>query len=116
MRVFAWTFQPQPPEAEEAESSRGAGPAPFPSGLIAGHHQASEKTRGSSPAGPTKVKPSCILVNTARASIVDTTAMVSPTHRRLAAAALDVYDQEPFPPMTPSLSLPNVVISPTTPE
>ena len=46
------------------------------------------------------MKPSCILVNTARASIVDT------------AAALDVFDQEPLPPTDPLLSLSNVVLSP----
>ena len=52
-------------------------------------------------------------MNTARASIVDTTAMIEALGTgKLAAAALDVYDQEPLPPDDPILSLPNVIISP----
>jgi phosphoglycerate dehydrogenase-like enzyme len=59
------------------------------------------------------MKPSCILVNTARASIVDSEAMTGALKTGLlAAAGLDVYDQEPLPPNDPLLSLPNVVLSP----
>ena len=60
-----------------------------------------------------KVKPSCILVNTARASIVDTQAMIDALRAgKLAAAGLDVFDHEPLPANDPILSLPNVVLSP----
>ncbi len=60
-----------------------------------------------------KIKPSCILVNTARASIVDTQAMIDALRAgKLAAAGLDVFDHEPLPANDPILSLPNVVLSP----
>jgi D-3-phosphoglycerate dehydrogenase len=84
------------------------------SDVIAVTIKASEKTRGLiSRQALEKIKPSCILVNTARANIVDTTAMIDALRTgKLAAAALDVYDQEPLPPDNPILSLPNVIISP----
>lgn len=76
--------------------------------------RASEKTKGLvSRQALKRVKPSCILVNTARASIVDTEAMMEALRTgRLAAASLDVFDQEPLSANDPILSLPNVVLSP----
>jgi D-3-phosphoglycerate dehydrogenase / 2-oxoglutarate reductase len=115
MKVWAWTFKPSPERAEEA----GIQFVEFDqllsqSDVIAVTIKASEKTRGLiSRQALSKVKPSCILVNTARASIVDTAAMIEALKAgKLAAAALDVYDQEPLPADDPILSLPNVVISP----
>jgi len=115
MKVWAWTFNPSPRRAEEAG-------IPFvefdqllsQSDVIAVTIKASEKTRGLiSRKALEKVKPSCILVNTARASIVDTPAMIEALRNgKLAAAALDVYDREPLPADDPLLSLPNVIISP----
>jgi phosphoglycerate dehydrogenase-like enzyme len=115
MKVWAWTFKPSPERAEEA----GIQFVKFDqllsqSDVIAVTIKASEKTRGLiSRQALSKVKPSCILVNTARASIVDTAAMIEALKAgKLAAAALDVYDQEPLPADDPILSLPNVVLSP----
>jgi len=115
MKVWAWTFNPSPRRAEEA----GIQFVEFDqllsqSDVIAVTIKASEKTRGLiSRQALAKVKPTCILVNTARASIVDTAAMIEALRKgTLAAAALDVYDQEPLPADDPLLSLPNVVISP----
>ncbi len=52
-------------------------------------------------------------MNTARASIVDTQAMIDALRAgKLAAAGLDVFDHEPLPANDPILSLPNVVLSP----
>ena len=115
MKVWAWTFHPSSQRAE------GTGihfvdldQLLSQSDVIAVTIKASEKTRGLiSRQALEKMKPSCILVNTARASIVDTAAMTDALRRgKLAAAALDVYDQEPLPADDPILSLPNVVISP----
>jgi len=115
MKVWAWTFHPSPRRAEEA----GIQFVEFDqllsqSDVIAVTIKASEKTRGLlSRQALEKVRPSCILVNTARASIVDTPAMIEALRKgKLAAAALDVFDQEPLPAGDPLLSLPNVVISP----
>jgi D-3-phosphoglycerate dehydrogenase len=59
------------------------------------------------------MKPSSILVNTARASIVDMEALTEALRgKKIAAAAFDVYDQEPLPLTDPILSLDNVVLSP----
>ncbi|KPK94443.1 MAG: hypothetical protein AMJ94_01755 [Deltaproteobacteria bacterium SM23_61] len=115
MKVWAWTFHPSPRRAEE----EGIQFVEFDqllsqSDVIAVTIKASEKTRGLiSRQALEKVKPSCILVNTARASIVDTPALIEALRKgKMAAAALDVFDQEPLPAGDPLLSLPNVVISP----
>jgi D-3-phosphoglycerate dehydrogenase len=60
-----------------------------------------------------KVKPTCVLVNTARGPIVnmdDVAAALS--DGRLAAAGLDVVDPEPLPASSPLYSLPNVILTP----
>lgn len=115
MKVWAWTLNPSPERAAES----GIQFVEFDqllsqSDVISITIQASEKTRGLiSREALAKVKPSCILVNTARASIVDTSTLIEFLRTgKIAAAALDVYDQEPLPPTDPLLSLANVVLSP----
>ncbi len=115
MQVRAWTFHPSAERA--AQSGVEFVELDFllaQSDVISIHIRASERTRGLiSREALARVKPSCILVNTARASIVDTPALIDCLRTgKLAAAALDVYDQEPLPPTDPLLSLPNVVLSP----
>ena len=59
------------------------------------------------------LKPTAILVNSARAALVDPDALVQTLRSgRIAGAALDVYLQEPLPTSDRLLSLPNVVLSP----
>ena len=115
MKVWAWTFNPGAQRAEDAGIQFvELDQLLSQSDVIAVTIKASEKTRGLiSRQALEKMKPSCILVNTARASIVDTAAMMEALRAgKLAAAALDVYDQEPLPADDPILSLPNVVLSP----
>lgn len=60
-----------------------------------------------------KMKPSSILINTARGPIVDPDALHTALKQgRIRAAALDVTEPEPIPPDSPLLGLPNCTIVP----
>ncbi|ANN80233.1 D-2-hydroxyacid dehydrogenase family protein [Bordetella flabilis] len=75
------------------------------------------------PSGPTRgllnrerlalMRPDSILVNTSRADLVDTAALVQALREgRPGFGAFDVFDTEPLPPDDPLLSLPNVLLTP----
>jgi D-3-phosphoglycerate dehydrogenase len=59
-----------------------------------------------------KMKPTVILVNTARGDLIDEKALANAlSEGRIAAAGLDVFEQEPLAPDHPFIRLPNVVLS-----
>ena len=60
-----------------------------------------------------RMKPTAILVNTARGPVVDTDALVAALHAgEIGGAALDVTDPEPLPADHPLLRAPNVLVLP----
>jgi D-3-phosphoglycerate dehydrogenase len=59
-----------------------------------------------------QMKPGAILVNTARGPIVNTSALLAALNEgRLAAAALDVFEEEPLPPDSPLRRHPRLIVS-----
>lgn len=59
------------------------------------------------------MKSSAYLINTARAAIVDETALIEAlSEKRIAGAGLDVFEAEPLPASHPLRSLANVVLTP----
>jgi glyoxylate reductase len=59
------------------------------------------------------MKPTAILINTARGPIIDQPALIQAlTNHTIAAAAIDVTDPEPPPPDDPIYTAPNLIITP----
>ncbi|WP_378944349.1 D-2-hydroxyacid dehydrogenase family protein [Mesorhizobium sp. ANAO-SY3R2] len=84
------------------------------SDVISVHLALSERTRGIVGVRELEaMKPSAMLINTARAAIVDQQALLDALQARsIAGAGLDVFEYEPLPTDHPLRCLPNVVITP----
>jgi glyoxylate reductase len=60
-----------------------------------------------------RMKPTAILINTARGAIIDQKALAQALHDgSIGGAALDVTDPEPLPPDDPLLKAPNLIVVP----
>jgi D-3-phosphoglycerate dehydrogenase len=116
MRVIAWTFNNDPARAstlgvelvERDEVFRQAD-------VLSIHLRNSPQARNFVGARELALmKPSAILINTARAAIVDQDALVEALRAgRLAGAGIDVFLQEPLTPeANPYIDMPNVVLAP----
>ncbi|PYT30037.1 MAG: glycerate dehydrogenase [Acidobacteria bacterium] len=111
MRVIAWTMHPDPALGFELvpldELLRASDVASL-------HLRLSADTRGFlGKPQLERMKPTSILINTARGPIVDETALVEAlTTGRIAGAGLDVFDVEPLPAEHPLARLENVVLTP----
>ncbi|RMF47331.1 MAG: D-glycerate dehydrogenase, partial [Anaerolineae bacterium] len=84
------------------------------SDFISLHTPLTEQTRHLIDAAAfAKMKPSAVLVNTARGPVVDPQALYEAlASRRIFAAGLDVTEPEPLPADSPLLQLDNLVIAP----
>ena len=59
------------------------------------------------------MKPNAVLINTARGPIVEEAALIEALQvKRLAGAALDVFEVEPLPPESPLMKMDNVMLAP----
>lgn len=111
MRVIAWTMHPDPSLGFELvpldDLLTGAD-------VVSLHLRLSEQTRGFLGARElAHMKPSAILINTARGLLVDQAALIAALcERRIAGAGLDVFETEPLPPGHPLTQLDNVVLTP----
>lgn len=115
MRVVAWG----PTLTEERAAGSGVTRVPLEtlfreSDVVSLHLRLSEQTRGLITGQHLSLmKPTAYLINTARGPLVDEAALITALReRRIAGAALDVYDIEPLFLNHPLLSLENIVLTP----
>lgn len=115
MRVIAWSENLTPQRAAESGVTWVSKKALFEQAdILTIHLVLSERSRGLVDAQALGwMKPGARLVNTARGPIVDEAALVQALQSgRLAAAALDVFAEEPLPLDHPFRRLPNVLATP----
>jgi D-3-phosphoglycerate dehydrogenase len=111
MRVIAWTMNPDRYPGVEFVPIDQLCAA---SDVISIHLRLSPATTGLIGAAAfSLMKPSAILINTARGAIVDERALIQAISAgQIAGAGLDVFAVEPLPPDHPIMDLNNVVITP----
>ncbi len=110
MRVTAWNRTPRAaPGVEFVELDRLLAE----SDVLSLHLLLTDETRGFlGTERLSRLRPSTILVNTARGALVDEPALIEALSTgRIAHAALDVFDEEPLPPGHPFTTLDRVTLS-----
>jgi phosphoglycerate dehydrogenase-like enzyme len=115
MRVIAWSQNLTADAAVAAGVVRVEKEELFrTSDVVSIHVVLSDRTRGLVTGREIGfMKPTAYLINTARGPIVEQSALLEALQlRRIAGAALDVFDQEPLPPDHVLRSLDNVVLTP----
>jgi D-3-phosphoglycerate dehydrogenase len=115
MEVLAWTFHPSPQRAEENDVRFVSKDDLLRSSdVVSLHLRLSDKTRGFFKKEDFDLmKPNAFIVNTARAGLIESGELYNALRsKKIAGAALDVFDQEPLPFGHPITALANVVITP----
>lgn len=115
MRALVWSPRLRPGERVGAATAAGSlGEILGRSDVVGLHVPLTDGTRGLIDAAAlARMKPSALLVNTARGPIVDTAALATAlASGALAGAGLDVLPNEPPPPNDPLLGLDNVILTP----
>ena len=119
MRVTAWTMHPNPALGFELVALEQLYRE---SDVVSLHLRLSSDTRSFiGKREIEKMKPSAILINSARGAIIDEQALLDALNsNRIAGAGLDVFEAEPLPDGHPLTRLHNVVLTPhsagVTPE
>jgi D-3-phosphoglycerate dehydrogenase len=122
MRVIAWTRRPAPDRAPAGVELVALETLFERADVVSLHLAYSKETEGIiSAALLARLRPGAWFVNTARARLVDTAALVALLSTgRIRGAAMDVHETEPTPVPHPLAELPNVVLTPhigyNTPE
>ena len=114
MRVIAWSPKPNAARAKAAGATFvDLDQLVSEADVISIHATVTDKTRRLINRDRLRrMKPTAYLVNTARAAIVDETALAEALRANaIAGAALDVFDREPLPANHPLLDLQNVVLT-----
>ena len=117
MEVIAWSQNLTPDKAQASGARLVSKEELFRSAdILTIHLVLSQRTRGLVGAVELQaMKPSARLINTSRGPIVDEPALIEVLReRRIAGAALDVFDIEPLPTDHPFRSLENVLATPHT--
>ena len=117
MRVIAWTLHPDEGRAlEMGVQYVDLETLLRQADVVSVHLRLSEETRGLIGANELSLmKPTALLVNTARGPLVDQAALVGALRSQaIGGAALDAFEEEPIPRNSPLLTLPNVILSPHT--
>lgn len=115
MRVIAWSENLTAERAQEVGVTYVSKQALFEQAdVLSVHLVLSDRSRGLVDAQALDwMKPTALLVNTARGPIVDEAALIKALQKqRIAGAALDVFDQEPLPALHPLRTLDNVLATP----
>ncbi|WP_455807522.1 D-2-hydroxyacid dehydrogenase family protein [Pseudomonas fluorescens] len=115
MRVIAWSENLTAERAEQVGVTYVNKQALFEQAdVLSVHLVLSERSRGLVDAQALGwMKPTALLVNTARGPIVDEAALIKALQKQqIAGAALDVFEQEPLPAMHPFRTLDNVLATP----
>jgi phosphoglycerate dehydrogenase-like enzyme len=115
MRVIAWSENLSAERAAEFDVTYVSKQQLFEQAdVLSVHLVLSERSRGMVDAQALAwMKPTALLVNTARGPIVDEAALIKALQKqRLGGAALDVFEQEPLPAHHPFRTLDNVLATP----
>jgi len=115
MRTIAWSQNLTADRARIAGVTRVEKDELFrQSDVVSIHYKLSDRSRGLVGARELGLmKPTAYLVNTSRGPIVEENALLDALQaRRIAGAALDVFDREPLPETHPYRFLPNVLATP----
>src|SRR5215469_5148150 len=115
MNVLAWSQNLTEDKAAEHGAKLVSKEALFvQSDIISIHVILSERTRGLIGDSELRLmKPSALLVNTSRGPIVDEAALITALReKRIAGAAIDVFEQEPLPQEHAFRKLENVLATP----